>query len=234
MRSCLALLLVCISVSTTVPQEKLLTNLSTSVLSHDWEIKNWTAIRRGQISIVHAKKGDELHLYALGTHLPAEPATTAVSQRPEFSGNCFQVSSFDFGNRNRLGGYFNAFQQEPSSARASLQAGRDGRRGLTLDFLKTPSGFCGVWTHLFDFKLPVGQRRYFDAAPFSLLTFWIRGQSGAERILLKAADARWEVAIPAYWRSCSISTAGHGQLRVAEAVVPLQFPRQVNRRELWG
>jgi hypothetical protein len=192
MRLPVFLMLVCFLTSTILPQEKSPRPLSTPVSTNDWEIRDSSAIRSGQLSIVHARKGDELHLYALGTALPAEPMTMVSSQRPEFSGNCFQVSAFDSGNTNRLGGYFNVFRKEPSSARASLQAGPDGRRGLTLDFAKTPAGFCGVWTHLFDFKLPAGQRRYFDAAPFSLLTFWIRGQTGTERILLKASDARWE------------------------------------------
>lgn len=237
MRSGLALLFVCISISTALPQEKLLTNLSTPVLGHDWEINDWATIRRGQLSIVHANKGDELHLYDLSISLPADTPLTVVSQRPEFSGNCFQVSSFDFGNTNRLGGYFSAFQKEPSSARASLQAGPDGRRGLTIDYLKTPAGFCGVWTHLFDFKLPAGQRRYFDATPFSLLTFWIRGKTGSERILLKASDARWErlgdaqpiAEVSSLVAQSTISSTWQ------QVKVPLsQFPHQLNRRELAG
>ena len=192
MRLLNSLLLLSVVVCTILAQEKLSRPLSTAVSSDDWQLRDWAAIRRGQLSVVHAGKGDELHLYSLGTSLPAEATKTVVSQRPEFSGNCFEVSAFDFGNTNRLGGYFNIFRKEPSSAHASLQGGPDGRRGLTFDFLKTPSGFCGVWTHLFDFKLPPEKRRYFDATPFSLLTFWIRGQAGTERILLKASDARWE------------------------------------------
>jgi hypothetical protein len=233
----LSLLLVSVIVLTILPQEKSSTPLSTPVSSNDWEIRDWSAIRQGQLSIVHARKGDELHLYALGTSLPAEPGTTVVSQRPEFSGNCFQVSSFDFGNTNRLGGYFNAFRKEPSSARASLQAGPDGRRGLTLDFAKTPAGFCGVWTHLFDFKLSAAQRRYFDASPFSLLTFWIRGRSGGERILLKASDARWERLGDAQPIGDAATFLAEGAVSSEwrRAVVPLsQFPRQLNRRELAG
>ena len=237
MRLWVFLMLVCFLTSTILPQEKSPTPLSTPVSSSDWEICDWTAIRRGQLSIVQARNGDELHLYALGTSLPAEPATTVVSQRPEFSGNCFQVSSFDFGNTNRLGGYFNVFRKEPSNARASLQAGPDGRRGLTLDFVKTPAGFCGVWTHLFDFKLSAGQRRYFDATPFSLLTFWIRGQTGTERILLKASDARWERLGDAQPIGEAAAFLAQGTVSSAwqRVVVPLsQFPRQLNRRELAG
>jgi hypothetical protein len=224
-------------VSTILLQEKPPAPLSTPVSTNDWGIQDWSAIRSGQLSIVRAKKGDELHLYALGTALPAEPATTVSSQRPEFSGNCFQVSAFDFGNTNRLGGYFNVFRKEPSSARASLQAGPDGRRGLTLDFAKTPAGFCGVWTHLFDFKLPAGQRRYFDAASFSLVTFWIRGQTGTERILLKASDARWERLGDAQpiGEAAVFLEQGTVSSTWQRAVVPLsQFPRQLNRRELAG
>jgi hypothetical protein len=235
MRFSLSLLLVSALVSTTLPQDKSPTPLSTPVSTNDWEIRDWTAVRSGQLSIVHARNGDELHLYALGTSLPAERPTTAVGQRPEFSGNCFQVSTFDFGNTNRLGGYFNVFRKAPSNARASLQAGPDGRRGLTLDFAKTPAGFCGVWTHLFDFKQTVEQRRYFDAETFSLLTFWIRGQTGTERVLLKASDARWERLgdaqpigeVAAFLPQGAVTSAWQ------RAVVPLsQFPRQVNRREL--
>jgi len=237
MRWPIPLLLVSLLVPTILPQEKPSASLSSPVSTDDWGIRDWSAIRRGQLSVVHARKGDELHLYALGTSLPAEPPPTVVSQRPEFNGNCFQVSTFDFGNTNRLGGYFNAFRKEPSSARASLQAGPDGRRGLTLDFLKTPSGFCGMWTHLFDLKLSADQRRYFDATPFSLLTFWIRGQTGAERILLKASDARWERLgdaqpigeVAAFLPQGTVSSSWQ------RVVVPLsQFPRQLNRRELAG
>ena len=231
------LLQVSLVVTTILPQEKLPTPLSTPVSSEDWEIRDWSAIRKGQLSIVHARKGDELHLYALGTSLPSDSPAQVISQRPEFNGNCFQVSNFDFGNTNRLGGYFNVFQKEPSSARASLQAGPDGRRGLTLDFLKTPAGFCGVWTHLFDFKLPAEQRRYFDATAFSLLTFWIRGQTGAERILLKASDARWERLGDAQRIGEAAVFLPQGTVSSAwqRVVVPLShFPRQVNRRELAG
>ena len=176
-----------------------------------------------------------MHLYALGTILPAEAATAVVSQRPELSGNCFQVSSFDFGNTNRLGGYFNVFRKEPSTARASLQTGPDGRRSLTLDFAKMPAGFCGVWTHLFDLKLSAEQRRYFDATPFSLLTFWIRGKTGTERILLKASDARWERLGDAHPVGEAAEFLEHGAVSSIwqRAVVPLgQFPNQLNRREL--
>ena len=237
MRSSLSLLLVSALVSMILPQEKSPTALSTPVSSGDWQIRDWSAIRSGQLSIVHARKGDELHLYSLGTSLPAEVTTMVVSQRPNFSGNCFEVSSFDSGNTNRLGGYFNVFRKEPSSARASLQAGPDGRRGLTLDFAKTPAGFCGLWTHLFDFKLSAGQRRYFDATPFSVLTFWLRRQTGTERLLLKASDARWERLGDAQPIGEAAAFLEQGTLSSAwqRVVVPLsRFPQQLNRRELAG
>jgi len=237
MRLPVSFMLMCFLTSTILPQEKSPIPLSTHVSTTDWEIRDWTAIRSGQLSVVHARNGDELHLYALGTSLPAERPTTAVGQRPEFSGNCFQVSAFDFGNTNRLGGYFNVFRKEPSNARASLQAGPDGRRGLTLDFAKTPAGFCGVWTHLFDFKQSVEQRRYFDADTFSLMSFWIRGETGTERILLKASDARWERLGDAQPVGEVASFLPQGTISSTwqRAVVPLsQFPRQVNRRELAG
>src|SRR5262245_25958427 len=138
-----SLLLVPLAVATLLPQQKPQVSLSTPVSSDDWGLQDWTAIRTGQLGVVHAKNGDQLQLYAVGTSVPSDSTEPVVSQRPTFSGNCFQVSTFDFGNKNRLGGFFNAFQKEPSSARASLQKAPEGRRGLTLDFLKTPSGFCG-------------------------------------------------------------------------------------------
>src|SRR5262245_3252738 len=235
MRWGLSLLAVPLVASTLLPQQKLQVPQSTPVSSDDWGLQDWTAIRTGQLGLVHGKNGDQLQLYALGTSLSSDSTEPVISQRPAFSGNCFQVTTFDFGNKNRLGGFFNAFQKEPSSARASLQKGPDGRRGLTLDFLKTPSGFCGVWTHLFDFRLAAEQRRYFDSAPFSVLTFWIRSQKAAERILIKAADARWERkgdALP-IGEAASFFTQDKVTDSWQRAVVPLsRFPQRLNRREL--
>ena len=237
MRWGLSLLLVPLVIAPLLPQGKPARALFTPVSQDDWELRDWSAIRRGQLSIVHARKGDELHLYALETNLPVAATTTVTSQRPTFSGNCFQVSNFEFGNTNRLGGYFSGFERTPSSARASLQTGPDGRRGLTLDFLNLPSGFCGMWTHLFDFKLPAEQRRYFDASGFSVLTFWIRGQNENERILLKAADARWERKgdAPAIGEAASFLAQGKVTSAWQRVVVPLaRFPTTLNRRELAG
>lgn len=228
-------LLVLLALFTAFPREKPLRRLSTPVSSRDWEVLDWSAVRRGQLGVVRAKNGDALHLYVLATTPAPVSPPVAVGKRPEFSGNCFQVSTFDFGNTNQLGGYFNAFQKEPSSARASLQTAPDGRRGLTLDFVKTPSGYCGVWTHLFDFKRSNEERRYFDATGFSLLTFWIRGHEGTGRILLKAADARWERKGDslAIGETSSFLVDDRAAASWQRAVVPLsRFPQSLNRREL--
>jgi len=92
-----------------------------------------------------------------------------------------------------------------------------------------------VWTHLFDFRLTPEQRRYFDSAPFSVLTFWIRRQNGTQRILLKAADARWERkgdALP-IGDTASFLTQDKIIDSWQRVVVPLsRFPQTLNRREL--
>src|SRR5262245_24559303 len=96
-------LLVPLAVATLLPQQKLHVPLSTPVSSDDWGLQDWTAIRAGQLGLVHGKNGDQLQLYALGTSLRADSTEPVISQRPAFSGNCFQVTTFDFGNKNRLG-----------------------------------------------------------------------------------------------------------------------------------
>ncbi len=237
MRFLISLLLATLLASFIPLQEKEPALLSTQLKNDDWEIRDWSAIRRGQLSVIHARGGDELHVYELGTTLRGLAPSSVGSQSPAFDGNCFLVSHFDSGNTNRLGGYFNSFQRAPSAARAALRTSPEGRRGLTLDFLKTGSGFCGVWVHLFDFKFPAEKRTYFDASPFSVLTFWIRGQEGGEKILLKVSDARWERKEDALPAGEVGSFLPQGKLNSSwqQVVVPLSsLPRQVNPRELAG
>src|SRR5207245_747487 len=96
-------------------------------------------------------------------------------------------------------------------------------------------GYCGAWVHLFDFTLPAGERLYLDSTPFSHLTFWIRGRRGGERILLKAADARWEAkedALPVGELSAFLQ-AGKIDATWQRVDVPLaSFEKRLNQHEL--
>ncbi len=108
------------------------------------------------------------------------------------TGGRFIVDDFSGGNRNHLGGFFNAFEQSPSRARAALAAAPDGRFGLRLSYTREEQGFCGLWVHLFDVTRPPHERAFLDVRRLTTLSFWVRGSDGGERVLLKLADERWE------------------------------------------
>jgi hypothetical protein len=196
---------------------------------------DWSAIRVGQLSIVHAQNGDELQVNALSVlpraALPSKDRTAV----PACTGNCFLVSDFDYGSENRLGGYFGTFSRAGSTARAALDTWDDGRRALTIDFSNAASGSSGTWIGFFDPRLPRVDRVYLDATPLQVLTFWIRGRTGGETVTLKAADAVWERKedtvliddLGAFLAAGRITTAWQ------RAVVPLSaFPARLDRRAL--
>ncbi len=211
--------------------------LSIKLLNEDWEINDWSAIRRGQLSVIRARAGQELQVYGLTTLQPRPFPTRVRTQAPAFEGNCFLVSSLDSGSTNSLGGYFSSFQSAPSTARVTLWRWPDQRRALTLDFVKAGSGFCGMWMHLFDFKRSPEERVYFNAEPFLALTFWVCGEKEDERILLKISDAqreRREDAV-AIGDLATFIPSGKFHSGWQQAVVPLAaLPARLNRRELAG
>jgi len=209
--------------------------LSRTIRSEDWAINDWSAVRAGQFSVIHGRNGDELQVNALSTDARPAPPGRDRGAAPACDGNCFLVSAFDYGNRNRLGGSFGTFGSGTSTARATLANWADGRRALTIDFVHTASGPCGAWIHLLDFTRPVSDRVYLDATPLKVVTFWIRGATGAEAVLLKAADAAWERkedALPIgeigwFLPAGRITTAWQ------QAVVPLSaLPGRLDRRSL--
>ena len=211
--------------------------LSTQVRGQDWGVDEWSAVRLGRVSVVHHQRGDELQVHGLSLVPRRAFAGRVNSVSPACPGECFLVASFDSGNANRLGGYFSAFSGSPSNAWATLRQWDDGRRALTLDFIRPAAGFCGVWIHLFDFKKSPHDRVYLDATPFSALTFWVRGQHGTERVLLKVSDARWERkedSLPA-GELAAFLPGGRIERSWQQVVVPFAaFPRGINRRELAG
>jgi hypothetical protein len=208
--------------------------LSCEIRSEDWGVADWAAVRLGQLSVTRAAR-EELHVRALSTSARSQAPDHFRGETPECDGNCFVVSAFDFGNANALGGRFNSFAAAPSTARVTLKSADDGRRALTVDFSKAATGACGAWIHLFDFTRPAASRVYLNATPFSVLTFWVRGRRGGERILLKAADAAWEIkedALP-LGEVATFLSGGRIETTWQRALVPLSaLPAGLKANEL--
>jgi hypothetical protein len=203
--------------------------------SQDWAVSDWSGIRAGQLSIVHGRDADELQVNALATVARAAAPSNDRSAVPACDGNCFLVSAFDDGSSNHLGGSFGGVGRGTSAARVALDAWDDGRRALTIDFAATASGPCAAWIQVFDFTRPAGDRVYLDVTPLQVVMFWIRGQTGGEKVLLKAADAAWERredALP-IGDLGSFLPAGRITTGWQQAVVPLSaFPSWLDRRTL--
>lgn len=235
MRLILVIMTAALAIVPAFSQQRPETLVSREIRGEDWAISDWSAVRLGQLSVSHSPAGDELHVYTLSPVPRPLPPDRVHSTSPACDGNCYLISSFDHGNRNGLGGYFNSFAGPPSTARATLQRWDDGRRALTLDFARAGSGYCGMWIHFFDSKRPAAERVYLDTTPYSVLTIWVRGQKGNERLLLKAADALWERKEDALPVGEVGSFLPNGRIENSwqQAVVPLStLPRRLSRRDL--
>jgi hypothetical protein len=211
------------------------TILSRELNRNEWGFQDWADIRMGQLGVVHSQEEHQLEINFLYKMVPLKLSFPVQSQTPAFTGNCYLVSEFESGVTNRLGGYFNSFEQLPSSAGAALAEGPGGYRALSLRCDKAGSGFCGVWIHLFDFKLPLRSRYYFNSEPFSNLTFWVRGRQGNEKISLKIADVEWEQKEDALaiGEVGPLLSSGRIDCSWQRAVVSLEaVPGRINRKEL--
>jgi hypothetical protein len=166
--------------------------LSTRISRQDWGLRNFNDIRFGRLSIVHETTGDQITVSTLRDIFPASARASTKSASPGNGTPLFIVSHFDGGIRNELGGAFNSFAREPSSAATSISDRMGAQPALRLEFDKRQTGFCGMWVHLFNSTAPPESRVYLDASPFAFISFWIRGASGGEKIRLKIADASWE------------------------------------------
>lgn len=208
---------------------------STKLAASDWNLRRWSDILLGQVGVAHDPSGDVATVHVLRDSLPVNVSAVVQSQTPPFAGNSYLVSQFDFKAVNALGGVFNVYQREPSSAAAEYAVVPGGRRALVISYQKAGAGYCGMWMHLFNSATPPRSRVLFDASPFSYLTFWIRGRKGGEQVTLKVADAAWlarDDALPVGDVSTYLAR------RVIDttwqvAVVPLSaFSPQINRRQL--
>jgi hypothetical protein len=91
-----------------------------------------------------------------------------------------------------------------------------------------------MWVQLYDAEARIDRRPFFDARPFSTLSFWIRGRAGGERILLKVADREWEEredALPIGEIGAFLPT-GKIETEWQQAVVPVDLIPPRIRRDL--
>ena len=189
-------------------------------------------MRSGRVALVDGPGGPFLELRRLaeteasGRSLPLESST------PPFDGSNLVVGDFSRSNRTPLGGYFGTFQRPPSAATATVEREADGRKALELSCNQEGEGFCGLWIQLYDADAPRSARSFLDSRNFSTLSFWIRGQQGNERVLLKLADADWEEredAVP-LGEVSGFLPSGHITTEWQQGVVPLErFPAGIRR-----
>lgn len=114
-------------------------------------------------------------------------AARAQASPPEL-----KVWDFDHSLNNSLGGKYNVFQRNPSTARSYLDP-NDNRpasmHSLRITAHREAEGFCGVW---FDFY-PGSEisPRYVDASAYRFLSFWIKGEKGGEDFDITLKDDTW-------------------------------------------
>lgn len=209
--------------------------LSIRISRQDWGLRSFSDIRFGRLSIVHEPTSDQLTVSTLRDIFPASARASTKSASPGDGTPLFIVSHFDGGIRNELGGVFNSFAREPSSAATSISDRTGARPALRLEFDKRQTGFCGMWVHLFNSTAPLESRVYLDASPFSFISFWIRGTSGGEKIHFKIADAAWELKEDAVEVGELSRFLPFGSITTdwQRAVVPLEsVPEEIRKNEL--
>ncbi|MEK6565832.1 MAG: hypothetical protein AABZ41_03895 [Bacteroidota bacterium] len=209
--------------------------LSTRISRQHWGLGSFSDIRFGRLSIVHEPTGDQLAVSTLRDIFPASARASTKSASPGDGAPLFIVSHFDGGVRNELGGVFNSFAREPSSAAASIWDRMGARPALRLEFDKREAGFCGMWVHLFNSTAPLESRVYLDASPFDFISFWIRGTSEGEKIRFKLADASWELKEDAVEVGELSRFLPFGSITTdwQRAVIPLaNLPDEIRKNEL--
>ncbi len=159
----------------------------------DWGLTDPSEIGYISVGILHKREGDDLRLYDIRKQRPVVQEPSGPRGRtPLFDGNLFLVSHFSEGNTNRLGGYFNGFAKSPSRSAVTIGKAPEGKPSLIFSYREVLPSFAGFWIHLFDFKKHPVTRVFFDASPFTYLTFSIRGERGGEKLQLQIADRAWE------------------------------------------
>ncbi len=187
------------------------------------------AIRGGELRIVDLQEGRVLRIGDLETTPAGLPVE--ASRRPEYAGDCFVVSDFEFASRNRLGGRFSSFERAPSSASVDLIRDQDGRRVLRFRYARRDHGFAGLAIGLAPREPEQGTRYYLDASGFSTLSFWVRGGSQGTDPRLRLADA--SASATELGKLASFLPSGRLEPRWQRAVIPLsELPAKIDRRRL--
>lgn len=207
----------------------------------DWGLDDAADVRAGQLRQVLEADGDRLSVSLLRDRPPPGPPELEARRRPPpLDGDCFEIAAFDE-QVNRLGGRFDAFERAPSSASAERGTAPDGRSALEVGYDRAASGFAGVGIELHADNELEGTIDYLDSSGLDVLTFWVRGAVGGERLRLKVADRRWdrrEDAVAIGELGAFLDGPGaDGVTAVApewrRVVVPLEgLPGGVDRREL--
>ncbi|MBI2618580.1 MAG: hypothetical protein HYW57_00690 [Ignavibacteriales bacterium] len=204
--------------------------VSTSVRISDWGIGDFSQIRLGQLSIVHAPAGEELRVQALydSVFYASEP----VVPRDR---NCVTVADFSTPFINRLGGSYAVFQLGGSSASITHPSEPSENASLMVHYSRVAGNPSGFWMHLFNSAFPRFARRYFDATRSSALHIPIRSNNRVERITLKIADDVWNEKEDAMIVGDLNKYLPRGMIDTAwqTAVIPLAaLPEQINSARL--
>ncbi len=209
-----------------------------SILTHtvaleDWGFNDIAQLRFGRVAIIAVSPQPRLGVRRLRDAIPPAVPLRVRNVTRSTAGNSLVVADFGRSNRTDLGGYFNAFAHQPREALATVVRKADGRRALELSCNNQESGFCGLSIQLYDAEATYDERRYLDARSFSTLSFWVRGHHGHERILLKIADAEWELkedALPigevADWLPAARIDTAWQQVVIPFSLLPGQIQRE--------
>jgi len=166
---------------------------SQEIVLADWGMSDVSEVGYLHVGVLHRRQGDMLAVYDVRHSTPVvQRPDEPQRSTPPFDGDVFLLGHFDRGNTNRLGGYFNGFARAPSTSAVSITRALGDGPALAFSYDKAAGSFAGFWIHLFDLKRHPTERVFFDASPFTYLTFAIRGERGGEKLALQLADRAWE------------------------------------------
>ena len=209
---------------------------SQEIVLADWGMSDVSEIGYLHFGVLHERRGDALAVYDVRHSTPVvQRPDEPQRSTPPFDRDVFLLGHFDRGNTNRLGGYFNGFARAPSMSAVSITRALDDGPALAFSYDKTAGSFAGFWIHLFDLKRHPTERVFFDADPFTYLTFAIRGERGGENLTLQIADGAWEQREGSLLIGDVASFLDSGRVEATwqRAWVPRdQWPAGLNTREM--
>jgi hypothetical protein len=110
------------------------------------------------------------------------------------SAGILPVWDMNRGLLNAMGGIYNHFQAGDSTASVHLtpeQARGASGRSMKIDYTKSDSGYCGVWTHLYPENNTLEALGCPDIADYPYLSFFVKGKHGGEDFTVQLADPSW-------------------------------------------